>query len=130
SRVDRPVMRTVAKEPALVRRILDGMYDNVVSHAGWAEIVPFITLHWLFRLAFYASYAVEQSPKALWQLLQTTRDARSPAVARSHSVPRAFSLARFVAVGRRSPLPWARRRGTEVLTDSSDGASSKPSTVI
>jgi GT2 family glycosyltransferase len=106
---DAPTMHTIGKEPAVVRRILDGMYDNVVSHAGWLELAPLLLAQGLFRLIFYSVYAHEKSLGSLWQLLKTRRDRRPPQAVRRLPRPFGFWLMKYVAVGRRKPLPWARR---------------------
>jgi GT2 family glycosyltransferase len=105
---DSPAMRTITKEPAVARRILDGMYDNVISHAGWAELIPLLLIQSVFRLIFYFTYALKKSPRAMWQLLRVSRERRPAASARKH--PRVFGLwlSRYIAVGRRAPMLWAR----------------------
>jgi GT2 family glycosyltransferase len=103
-------MRTINKDPQFVRRILDGMYDNILGHAGWIELVPLLLLHGVFRVTFYALYAFRKSPRRLWALLRTPREPRPRASARKR--PRAYGLflSSYIAVARRTPFPWARRK--------------------
>jgi len=104
-------MKSLHKDPAIVRRILDGMYDNVITHAGWIELGPLILVHSIFRAIFYFCYAVENSPAALWRLLLMPREKRPKPVARDHSRPLGLCLSKYIALGRRKPMPWAKANG-------------------
>jgi GT2 family glycosyltransferase len=101
-------LHSIDKDPEIVKRILDGMSANVFSHAGWIELLPLMFIQCLFRFVFYASYARKKSPRALWRLLRVRDEKRSVPSARKHPRPIGIWLSRYIALGRRAPVPWAR----------------------
>jgi N-acetylglucosaminyl-diphospho-decaprenol L-rhamnosyltransferase len=104
--------QTLDKSPDIAAHVLDGCVRNIWGHAGWVELVPLLSIHLCFRLAFAILYARRHSWKLAVKLF------RSP-VAR----PRYRRLARFreplfltklVALAHRRILPWARSTDLEM----------------